>query len=360
MEAPTALLGDTGGTALFGNLGAPCAVQHVECAVAKPVEEVDFALFSCGGFVGQASLRSYTHLNLFLIEAIASFNYAGICGVSDVGIGSGIGSTDVAAQHDVGDVRSSGNFGTNEEVECMQVEATPLVQASSCYSAPANGGGASLRLSDSPEHFCLSSGGARDLCDFQAVRAVSSEVSQSYVSQLSCSGPAHRGDGGGDGSHGSVPLSPIPPWLVQLRIFNAANVLRGAVPAQLLQAAVRGESAGCEDFLPPRRLTRNARRRLARFGGRAFGAFSARTAGTQHDAAAAAAEDSLVGGSVSLVGVGVGEARVAALAAPVPDGLLSDAVRIRDAAIAAFRAGDLPRLRQAVLDADALRATVAA
>ena len=45
--------------------------------------------------------------------------------------------------------------------------------------------------------------------------------------------------------------------------FNAATVLRDAVPAQLLQAAVRGESAGCEDFLP----------RLARFGGRAFGAF---------------------------------------------------------------------------------------
>ena len=66
------------------------------------------------------------------------------------------------------------------------------------------------------------------------------------------------------------------------------------------------------------------------------------------------------GGSVCLVGVGGGAARVAALAAPIPDGLLSDAVRIRDDAIAAFRAGDLPRLRQAVLDADALRATVAA
>ena len=54
------------------------------------------------------------------------------------------------------------------------------------------------------------------------------------------------------------------------------------------------------------------------------------------------------------------EARAAALAAPAPDGLLSDAVRIRDAAVAAFRAGDLPRLRQAVLDVEALRATVAA
>ena len=66
------------------------------------------------------------------------------------------------------------------------------------------------------------------------------------------------------------------------------------------------------------------------------------------------------GGSVCLVGVGGSAARVAALAAPIPDGLLSDAVRTRDDAIAAFRAGDLLRLRQAVLDADALRAAVAA